>query len=156
MEFPHQSPPFALWTWMGMPHLCYCSRITSKVSFLSDYSISLWMRSLSLQSRNNVGWHACAFLVQLFEPVGSLESMQESSTNQLLKSSMRLSGKCNEVLKDGYIIALYARDRPALHVSRQRVKGGGWFLDSLSNVSKRDPAAQFLIIFRSKVCFKGT
>ncbi|XP_054794739.1 C-terminal binding protein AN-like [Prosopis cineraria] len=79
-----------------------------------------------------------------------LESKQESSTNQPLKSSMRFSGKCSEVLKDGYIVALYARDRPALHVSRQRVKGGGWFLDSMSNVSKRDPAAQFLIIFRSK------
>ncbi|KAK4268833.1 hypothetical protein QN277_022066 [Acacia crassicarpa] len=80
-----------------------------------------------------------------------LESMQESSSNQFFKSSTRFSGKCSEVLKDGYIVALYARDRPALHVSRQRVKGGGWFLDSMSsNVSKRDPAAQFLIIFRSK------
>ncbi|KAF7844280.1 C-terminal binding protein AN [Senna tora] len=79
-----------------------------------------------------------------------IESMQESTTNQLLKSSMRFSGKCSEVLRDGYIIALYAKDQPTLHVSRQRVKGGGWFLDSMSNVSKRDPAAQFLIIFRSK------
>ncbi|KAI4355147.1 hypothetical protein L6164_003947 [Bauhinia variegata] len=79
-----------------------------------------------------------------------VESKQESSTSQLLKSSMRLSGKCNELLRDGYVIALYARDRPALHISRQRVQGGGWFLDSMYDVSKRDPAAQFLIIFRSK------
>lgn len=83
-----------------------------------------------------------------------IESIQESTSNQILKSSTRLSGNCSEVLKDGYIIALYARDHPTLHVSRQRVKGGGWFLDSMFNVSKRDPAAQFLIIFRNKVCFK--
>ncbi|XP_027351667.1 C-terminal binding protein AN isoform X2 [Abrus precatorius] len=79
-----------------------------------------------------------------------IESMQEPTATQAIKSSMRLSGNCTELLRDGYVIALYARDRPALHVSRQRVKGGGWILDSMSNVSKRDPAAQFLIIFRSK------
>ncbi|KAL9296998.1 hypothetical protein ACSQ67_022894 [Phaseolus vulgaris] len=76
--------------------------------------------------------------------------MQEPTSSQVIKSSARLSGNCTELLRDGYVIALYARDRPALHVSRQRVKGGGWIMDSMSNVSKRDPAAQFLIIFRSK------
>uniref|UniRef100_A0A5B7AJL6 Putative C-terminal binding protein AN n=1 Tax=Davidia involucrata TaxID=16924 RepID=A0A5B7AJL6_DAVIN len=79
-----------------------------------------------------------------------IESIEESSSEQRLKSSMRLSRKSGEVLKDGYVIALHARDRPALHVSRQRVQGGGWFLDTMSNVTKRDPAAQFLIAFRSK------
>nr|KYP64255.1 hypothetical protein KK1_018847 [Cajanus cajan] len=79
-----------------------------------------------------------------------IESMQEPTGAQVIKSSMKLSGNCTELLRDGYVIALYARDRPALHVSRQRVKGGGWIMDSMSNVSKRDPAAQFLIIFRSK------
>ncbi|KAH1235023.1 C-terminal binding protein AN [Glycine max] len=79
-----------------------------------------------------------------------IESMQEPTGAQVIKSSLRLSGNCTELLKDGYIIALYARDCSALHVSRQRVKGGGWIMDSMSNVSKRDPAAQFLIIFRSK------
>ncbi|ONI23227.1 hypothetical protein PRUPE_2G176300 [Prunus persica] len=79
-----------------------------------------------------------------------IESMQESPSDQLLKSSRRLSGKPGELLKDGYVVSLYARDRPALHVARQRVKGGGWFLDTMSNVSKRDPAAQFLIVSRSK------
>ncbi|KDP28567.1 hypothetical protein JCGZ_14338 [Jatropha curcas] len=79
-----------------------------------------------------------------------IESMQDSPADQLLKSSKKLSGKCGELLKDGYVIALYARDHPALHVSRQRVKGGGWFLDAMSNVTKRDPAAQFLVVFRSK------
>ncbi|MED6172866.1 hypothetical protein PIB30_053952 [Stylosanthes scabra] len=79
-----------------------------------------------------------------------IESLQEATATSALVPSMRLSGNCTELLKDGYVIALYARDRPALHVSRQRVKGGGWILDSMSSVSKRDPAAQFLIIFRSK------
>ncbi|KAM5555508.1 hypothetical protein ABKV19_023438 [Rosa sericea] len=76
--------------------------------------------------------------------------MQESPSDQLLKSRKRLSGKPGELLKDGYVVALYARDIPGLHVARQRVKGGGWFLDTMSNVMKRDPAAQFLIVIRSK------
>lgn len=80
------------------------------------------------------------------------ESLQESTSDQLLKSNQKLSGKPDELLKDGYVVALYPRDRPALHVSRQRVKGGGWFLDTMSNVTKRDPAAQFLVVIRSKVC----
>lgn len=81
-----------------------------------------------------------------------IESMQESTSDQLLRSSKMLGRKSGELLKDGCVIALYARDRPALHVSRQRVKGGGWFLDAMSNVTKRDPAVQFLVVFRSKVC----
>lgn len=79
-----------------------------------------------------------------------VESIQEPIATQALKSSTRLSGKCTELLKDGCIIALHATDRAALYVSRQRVKGGGWILDSMPDVSKRDPAAQFLIIFRNK------
>ncbi|TKY65399.1 C-terminal binding protein AN [Spatholobus suberectus] len=79
-----------------------------------------------------------------------IESMQEPTGAPVIKSSIRFGGNCTELLRDGYVIALYARDHPAFHVSRQRVKGGGWILDSMSNVSKRDPAAQFLIIFRSK------
>ncbi|PRQ58332.1 hypothetical protein RchiOBHm_Chr1g0358141 [Rosa chinensis] len=82
-----------------------------------------------------------------------IESLQEWSSDQLLKSRKRLSGKPGELLKDGYVVALYARDIPGLHVARaarQRVKGGGWFLDTMLNVTKRDPAAQFLIVIRSK------
>ncbi|KAF4386661.1 hypothetical protein F8388_006616 [Cannabis sativa] len=80
----------------------------------------------------------------------TVESIQESPSSQLAKSIKRLSGKPAELLKDGYVVALYARDRPALHVSRQRAKGGGWFLDTMSGVTKRDPAAQFLVASRSK------
>ncbi|XP_062090399.1 C-terminal binding protein AN [Humulus lupulus] len=80
----------------------------------------------------------------------AIESIQESPSSQLAKSIKRLSGKPAELLKDGYVVALYARDRPALHVSRQRAKGGGWFLDTMSGVTKRDPAAQFLVASRSK------
>ncbi|GFQ08869.1 c-terminal binding protein an, partial [Phtheirospermum japonicum] len=64
--------------------------------------------------------------------------------------SPELNNKSCELLKDGCIVVLHARDRPALQVSKQRVKGGGWFLDTVSSVTKRDPAAQFLVVFRSK------
>ncbi|PRQ58319.1 hypothetical protein RchiOBHm_Chr1g0357991 [Rosa chinensis] len=33
-----------------------------------------------------------------------IESMQESSSDQLLKSRKRLSGKPGELLKDGYVV----------------------------------------------------
>ncbi|XP_057961196.1 C-terminal binding protein AN [Malania oleifera] len=79
-----------------------------------------------------------------------IELIEESTPEQVLKSNTRISRNYGELLKDGYVIALHARDSPMLHVSRQRVKGGGWFLDTLSNVTKRDPAAQFLVVFRNK------
>ncbi|KAE8733300.1 C-terminal binding protein AN [Hibiscus syriacus] len=78
------------------------------------------------------------------------ELPQGSTSDQLLKTSKNLSGQSCDMLKEGYVIAMYARDRPALHLSRQRVKGGGWFLDTMSNVTKRDPAAQFLVVYRNK------
>ncbi|KAL1830312.1 hypothetical protein ACET3Z_008724 [Daucus carota] len=77
-----------------------------------------------------------------------METTQKLSSEHLSKSSPFLN-KSADLLKDGYVIALYSRDRRALHISRQRVQGGGWFLDTLSNVTKRDPAAQFLVT-RSK------
>ncbi|RWW56002.1 hypothetical protein BHE74_00037314, partial [Ensete ventricosum] len=55
-----------------------------------------------------------------------------------------------ELLKDGFVVALRAIDRPGYHVSRQGIPGGDWFLDTMSNVSKRDPAAQFLVSYKSK------
>lgn len=76
-----------------------------------------------------------------------IEFIRESSE----KSTKELSKKSDELLKDGCIIALHARDHQALNISRQRVKGGGWFLDTIPNVTKRDPAAQFLVVFRTKV-----
>ncbi|KAL2497440.1 Fumarate hydratase [Abeliophyllum distichum] len=77
-------------------------------------------------------------------------SVNKVRATKLLKSSIEISRKSGELLKDGYVIALHARDRPALHVSKQRVQGGGWFLDTMSNVTKRDPAAQFLVVYRNK------
>lgn len=79
-----------------------------------------------------------------------METTQTLSFEHLPKSSP-FPSKSADLLKDGYVIALYSRDRHTLHISRQRVQGGGWFLDTLSNVTKRDPAAQFLVT-RSKVC----
>ncbi|KZV37829.1 C-terminal binding protein AN [Dorcoceras hygrometricum] len=80
----------------------------------------------------------------------SIDSKAESPPELILTPQIELSQKSGELLKDGCIIALHAKDRPVLHVSRQRVQGGGWFLDTVPNVTKRDPAAQFLIEFRSK------
>ncbi|GLT84653.1 hypothetical protein SLE2022_028710 [Rubroshorea leprosula] len=78
------------------------------------------------------------------------EILQESTSDQLLVTSQELSEKSGDLLREGSVIALHARDHPALHVSRQRAKGGGWFLEAMSNVTKRDPAAQFLVDYRSK------
>lgn len=88
----------------------------------------------------------CASPEELSSRKTPIESIQELTFRQLSKSSKKLGE-----LKDGYVVALYARDRPALHISRQRHKGGGWILETMSNVTKRDPAAQFLIC-KSKVC----
>ncbi|KAK1408831.1 hypothetical protein QVD17_40913 [Tagetes erecta] len=79
-------------------------------------------------------------------PIGSIHD----SSAKHLKSSTGPGKNSIELLKDGCVISLQARDRAALHVSRQRAKGGGWFLDTMSNVTTRDPAAQFLLVFRSK------
>ncbi|KAJ0914356.1 putative D-isomer specific 2-hydroxyacid dehydrogenase, NAD-binding domain-containing protein [Helianthus annuus] len=76
-------------------------------------------------------------------------SIHDSSA-KYLKSSTGVGKNSLELLKDGCVISLQARDHAALHVSRQRAQGGGWFLDTMSNVTKRDPAAQFLLVFRSK------
>ncbi|GER26447.1 2-hydroxyacid dehydrogenase, partial [Striga asiatica] len=59
-----------------------------------------------------------------------------------VESSTGNKKKSGEVLKEGYIVVLHARDGPdfQLHVSKQGVKGGGCFLDKVSNVSKRYPS----------------
>ncbi|XP_076906794.1 C-terminal binding protein AN-like [Bidens hawaiensis] len=76
-------------------------------------------------------------------------SIHDSSA-KYLKSSTGVGKNSLQLLKDGCVISLQARDRAGLHVSRQRAQGGGWFLDTMSDVTKRDPAAQFLLVFRSK------
>lgn len=93
----------------------------------------------------------CASPEELRSRKTPIESIQESTSKKLSRSSKKLSEVSGETLKDGCVVALYARDRPALHISRQRHKGGGWILETMSNVTKRDPAAQFLIC-KSKVC----
>lgn len=83
----------------------------------------------------------------------SIELVQDSPSDIFQKSGKNTNKKSEDLLKDGCIIALHARDSSMLHVSRQRVKGGGWFLDTMRNVTRRDPAAQFLVVFGSKVNF---
>ncbi|PKU67805.1 C-terminal binding protein AN [Dendrobium catenatum] len=58
--------------------------------------------------------------------------------------------KSVEYPKYGFVISLRARDHPGFHVSRQRIPGAGWFPDTISSITKKDPAAQFLVSFRSK------
>ncbi|KAL5056599.1 hypothetical protein RYX36_037281 [Vicia faba] len=79
-----------------------------------------------------------------------VESIQDPIAPQTLKSSARLSGEITELLKDECIISLHATDHASFYVSRKRVKEGGWILDSMPDVSKINPAAQFLVIFRNK------
>lgn len=79
-----------------------------------------------------------------------IELVQESSFDLLQKSGKSSGRKSADLLKDGCVIALHSREHSVLHVSRQRVKGGGWILDTISGVTKRDPAAQFLVNFGSK------
>ncbi|KAG9455305.1 hypothetical protein H6P81_008209 [Aristolochia fimbriata] len=82
--------------------------------------------------------------------MGPAESTVESTPEKKTVVNAGLNRNLGELLKDGYVIALHVKDRPGFHVSRQRVPGGGWFLDTMSNVTKRDPAAQFLVTFRNK------
>ncbi|KAJ0969963.1 hypothetical protein J5N97_022840 [Dioscorea zingiberensis] len=79
-----------------------------------------------------------------------LDPKLESSSGKHVALNMGLNRNSDELLRDGFVIALHARDRPGFHVSRRRIPGGGWFLDTMSNITKRDPAAQFLVAFRSK------
>lgn len=89
----------------------------------------------------------------------SPEDLKSKSKSSAVESTMEVTSSEKEVnknssldlLRDGSVISLRARDRPGFHVARQRLPGGGWFLDVLSNVTKRDPAAQFMVTFRSKV-----
>ncbi|KAJ8512475.1 hypothetical protein OPV22_002909 [Ensete ventricosum] len=43
------------------------------------------------------------------------------------------------------------RGNPRFHVASQRVPGGGWILETITNVTKRDPSAQFAVAFKSKI-----
>ncbi|RWW30219.1 hypothetical protein GW17_00005212 [Ensete ventricosum] len=81
----------------------------------------------------------------LFEP------MMESKSGKQVALSTELNSKSPDWLKDGFIVALHARGNSGFHVARQKVPGGGWFLDTVTNVTKRDPAAQFVVAFKSKV-----
>ncbi|XP_071697455.1 C-terminal binding protein AN [Rutidosis leptorrhynchoides] len=74
----------------------------------------------------------------------------DDSTSKRTPIKHMKSIKSLELLKDGCVISLQARDGSAFHVSRQRAQGGGWFLDTMSNVTRRDPAAQFLVVYRNK------
>ncbi|CAN6288947.1 unnamed protein product [Urochloa humidicola] len=78
----------------------------------------------------------------------SAESPMEIISENKLPAG--LDRKTPENLKEGFVVALKARDNSGFYVSRERVAGGGWYLDVIPNATKRDPAAQFLVTFRNK------
>ncbi|CAN6284130.1 unnamed protein product [Urochloa humidicola] len=78
----------------------------------------------------------------------SAESPMEIISENKLPAG--LGRKTPENLKEGFVVALKARDHSGFYVSRERVAGGGWYLDVIPNATKRDPAAQFLVTFRNK------
>ncbi|XP_062205495.1 C-terminal binding protein AN-like [Phragmites australis] len=78
----------------------------------------------------------------------SVESPMEIISENKLPAG--LGRKIPEKLKEGFVIALKTRDNSGFYVSREKVAGGGWYLDAVPNATKRDPAAQFLITFRNK------
>lgn len=79
----------------------------------------------------------------------SVESPMEIISENKLPAG--LGRKPPKKLKEGFVIALKTRDNSDFYVSRERVAGGGWYLDVIPNATKRDPAAQFLVTFRNKV-----
>lgn len=88
------------------------------------------------------------------EDLKSKSKSAVESTMEVTSSEKEVNKKLSlDLLRDGSVISLCARDQLGFHVARQRLPGGGWFLDVLSNVTKRDPAAQFMVNFRNKVSF---
>jgi len=77
----------------------------------------------------------------------SAESPMEIISENKLPAGL---GRKPDKLKEGFVIALKARDNSGFYVSRERVAGDGWYLDVIPNATKRDPAAQFLVTFRNK------
>ncbi|XP_074572813.1 C-terminal binding protein AN-like [Curcuma longa] len=80
----------------------------------------------------------------LFEPV------METKPGKKLALITDLGDKSTNQLKEGFIVALHARGDSGFFVARQRIPGGGWFLDTTTSVTKRDPAAQFIVTFKGK------
>ena len=80
------------------------------------------------------------------------EPMMESKSGKPMALSTELKTESPDELKDGFILALHSRGNPGFHVARQRVPGGGWILDTITYVTKRDPAAQFAVALKAR-CF---
>ncbi|GAB2271750.1 hypothetical protein Dimus_006580 [Dionaea muscipula] len=78
-----------------------------------------------------------------------IEILKDSAVDQRPNRNKGLSRNSGQCLQDSCVIALHSGNRSGLHISRQRSKGGGWFLDTISSATERDPAAQFLVVFRN-------
>ncbi|KAH7404850.1 hypothetical protein KP509_15G046800 [Ceratopteris richardii] len=73
-----------------------------------------------------------------------------SERRSSLGPNSRANVQAIDLLKEGYVVALQATDGSGYHVARQRGPGRGWCLDTMSNVTIRDPAAQFLVVLRNR------
>ncbi|CAL9154637.1 unnamed protein product [Musa hybrid cultivar] len=78
------------------------------------------------------------------------EPMMESKSEKPMALSTELKTESPDELKDGFILALHSRGNPGFPVARQRVPGGGWILDTITYVTKRDPAAQFAVALKAR------
>nr|BAC81145.1 C-terminal binding protein [Marchantia polymorpha] len=59
-------------------------------------------------------------------------------------------GAALDYLKEGQIVALRARADGGYYVARQKGPGRGWRLDTMVDVTCRDPRAQFLVVVRNR------
>ncbi|EFJ07708.1 hypothetical protein SELMODRAFT_928, partial [Selaginella moellendorffii] len=55
-----------------------------------------------------------------------------------------------DVLKEGYVVAVRPVTGNGYYVARQKGPGRRWCLDVMSDVTPRDPAAQFLVVLRNR------
>jgi C-terminal binding protein len=76
-----------------------------------------------------------------------------SERRSSLTYNNRLFGQAIDILKEGYVIALKSVDGSGYYVARQRGPGRGWCLDTMSNITIRDPAAQFLVVLKNRVMY---
>ncbi|KAJ3682062.1 hypothetical protein LUZ60_014635 [Juncus effusus] len=85
----------------------------------------------------------------------SSAAKQTPSSKPKFESSMEVASEekergdsLAECLRDGLVVSLRGKD--GYYVGRQKAPAGEWVLDLVGNVTRRDPAAQFLVTFNTK------
>ena len=80
----------------------------------------------------------------------------EESRNKHICLADQASGstpamKSTDDLREGYVIVMGPKSQQGYYTSRRRLADGDFFLEIMTNVSRRDPSAQFLVTFPGKV-----